>query len=77
MGNKRTPLYPRFQGQMAAGVPHRMAKIKMSHAERELFEGQALDIFTECSNSGLPFRSCLLAILVSGMDWGVQATKKP
>ena len=41
-----------------------------------MFERQALEIFTECANSGLPFRDSLSAILLSGFQWGVEASRE-
>ena len=75
MKNKVEPLRPRFKGQIKVSKPHRMSEIEISDEEREMFERQALSIFTECANSGMSFRDSLVSILISGMDWGLQCSK--
>ncbi len=75
MKNSVEPLLPRFKGQMIKSKPSGLTEIILKEAEREMLERQSLSIFTECSNSGLPFRDCLVAILITGMDWGIQITK--
>ncbi len=73
---KRTePLFPRHDGQKEISKPRNMTEIKMKQDERKLLEREALSIFTDCCNSGLPLRSTLLAIFVTGMDWGINCTK--
>lgn len=74
--NRPDHLMPMFAPQRIPPKPYRMSKIDMSEEERILLETQALDIFTVCSNAGLPLRSTLLAILVTGIDWGVNALKE-
>jgi len=64
-------LQPRIQGQLRVAKPWNMEEVEMDHKTRQLFEEQALGIFTDCANAGLPFRDSLVAILVTGMDWGV------
>lgn len=35
----------------------------------------ALEIFTDCVNSGIPFQNALRAIYLSGLDHGMNARK--
>lgn len=73
---KAEALHPRFAGQMLRANPHGLEKLKLDHETRIMFERQSLEIFTECANSGLPFRDCLSAILISGFQWGVEASRE-
>ena len=66
---RRTPLLPAFEGSLVnPDAIHGMKTIQLTHEMREFIEGEALDIFTTCSNSGLPFRSALTAVFISGMN---------
>jgi hypothetical protein len=78
MPTKRMPaLMPRVTAlRYASQTPNNMSRFECSEDERILLERQALSIFTECSNAGLPLRSSLVAILLSGIDWGVQSAKQ-
>ena len=55
--------------------PRNMAIMEMSDEERVFIEKMALSIFADCSNAGRSFNECLTAILISGMDWGINASK--
>lgn len=72
---RREPLFPRFEGQLSITSPCGMDKVYPTREQKEFLEGQALDIFTVCSNAGLPFREALMSILITGMDWGVNVNK--
>lgn len=73
-----TPLYPRHHSVGPGYVlrPLNMERIKATPEQREMLERNALGIFTDCVNANMTFRDALTAVLVSGMDWGVQASKE-
>jgi hypothetical protein len=49
-----------------------MSHMKMpDHETREVLTRIALDIFTDCTNVGVPFQDSLLAIYISGLQHGV------
>jgi len=74
--NRAEPLFPRFEGQLLRGKPTDMDLMPLSAEDRRLLETQALDIFTSCSNAGIPLREVLAAILLTGMNWGVCVAKE-
>lgn len=69
----RPSLPPRYRFHMR---PAGMTKIHMEPDQSELMERLALEIFTDCSNGGCTFGQTLSAILVSGMDWGINRFKE-
>lgn len=53
-----------------------MDYIKMPSQEvREGLTQIALDIFTDCTNVGVPFQDILLAIYISGLQHGVAGSQ--
>lgn len=77
MTKRREALQPIHQS-LKKGLPSRiptMDRIQLKQEENELFQRQALDIFTHCSNAGLSFHDTLLAIILTGFQWGVSASK--
>jgi len=72
---KTESLMPRFEGQLKNYGPYGMSKTPLTRDQREMLEREALDIFTKCSNAGLSLRDILVSILITGMDWGVSASK--
>ena len=73
--NRPDFLMPRHQAQLLRAKPYGLSKITLSDEERIFFEKYALDIFTICSNAGFPLRDCLVAIMLTGMDWGINGVK--
>lgn len=56
--------------------PRDMARLKMPSDEHRLALTRiALDIFTDCTNVGIPFQDALLAIYLSGLNHGVEGSK--
>lgn len=74
--SKPDHLMPKFPGQLDRCKPHSMSRMDVDKEHSVFLQEQALSIFTECSNSGLPLRETLSAILISGIDWGMHA-KQP
>lgn len=80
--NRREFLHERFPGQVSVYTPPMLEKEGLSMFEypsdehRQLIERQALEIFTICSNAGMPLRNTLAAILITGMDWGINGSKQ-
>jgi hypothetical protein len=73
---KPAQLHPRLSDlKFESRNPPRMDRLKCSEEQRILFESEALSIYADCCNAGLSLRSTLSAILISGFDWGIQASK--
>jgi hypothetical protein len=63
-----TPLLPHFEGELARHDPHGLDRLNCTQEQVEWIQGQALSIFTECSNAGRSFREALAAVYLSGMN---------
>lgn len=72
--SEQVVLYPRHHG-VGKSVKLRPSNMQRLHGvsaeQMEFIRRQALSIFADCSNANLPFADCLTAILISGMDWGM------
>lgn len=64
----RMPADARFRRK---GAPDTLSAITIPFEQREMLSREALDIFTRCANAGKTFDECLSAILISGLDWGI------
>ena len=56
--------------------PGDLSGVVMDKEAVQLLERQSLEIFTLMSNAGYTFAESLSAILLSGIQWGVNGTKK-
>ena len=71
------PLRPPYPASMRGNnAPGDLTAMKLEPGMAEVLERQALDIFTLMANAGHPFAKCLSSILLTGLDWGVNAQKK-
>jgi hypothetical protein len=76
--SKVEALRPPFPEHMIGrSAPGDLTAIKLGQAQKELLQRQALDIFTIMSNAGYSFADSLAAVLMSGIQWGVSASKNP
>ena len=70
-------LHPRLTSlKTESRNPINMSRFDCSEEERIMLEKLAISIFADCCNAGLSLRDSLAAVLLSGMDWGIQSTKE-
>lgn len=50
-----------------------LQKKRLTAGQREVLNRQAVEIFTAATNGGLSFQESLAAILLSGIEWGVNS----
>ena len=65
-------IHPRHHsvGQSYKLRPHNMSRVDLEAGAGEVLQREALSIFTDCTNANLNFRDALVAILLTGMQWG-------
>jgi hypothetical protein len=51
-----------------------MSSVVLDNETLEALTGIALSIFTDCANAGKPFQEALLAVYISGVEHGSQAS---
>jgi hypothetical protein len=54
-------------------VPAGFAAIELPDEQAAVLEKIAIETFTMASNAGVPFTKALLALLLTGMDFGINA----
>lgn len=57
-------------------LPQDIDSITVTEEQRKLIEEQALSIFNSMTNANHSFRDALSAILMTGMQWGVESVKE-
>ena len=67
-----TPLHPSIRGLNR--TPLEMSSVVLDNETLEALTGIALSIFTDCANAGKTFQEALLAVYISGVEHGSQAS---
>lgn len=71
--NHLHPIHASYRTIVAKGgrlTPRDMDRLTMSHAQFEVLQNVALDIFVDASNAGVPFQEAIAAIYLSGLQHG-------
>lgn len=71
-----TYIHPLPKERWRSRKPINMHRLDLKPEQYKLLQEQALSIFVDCSNAGLPLQDSLAAILASGIDWGLHLTKQ-
>ena len=55
--------------------PRDYGSMEVSKEQNEALRELALGVFTDCANKGLDFADCLTTILMTGLQFAVEASK--
>lgn len=66
-------IHPQHQSMLGKRkTPRRMTKTVLPEDQREFLDRYAIEIFTDCVNSGQTFQASLAAVYLSGLQNGLE-----